>query len=158
MTAKNYSYTWTCKACKTSNTFMRSKHDAAFNIIPRKLPCRSCGRTEAASVSWDMPEVDLELLEAWYKNTNLSFLDQDEDLIIAGAEVPVFKAFFATDEHPPARQKDLGSILAIKLYDETFESPADRQWCIDWLQLNPKFWRGSTAGYILKKIKPILDA
>lgn len=152
----NYKYFWVCKVCKHENSLMRTKHQAAFEHSPKLPPCKSCGGNGWVSKGGAMPDIDEDLLEIWFANPNFYFLEQDEDLIIAGADLAILKNFLNADIDRKARSQTLGPIIAVKLYNEDFTSPEDRQWCVDWLIENENSWVEFTMSYIIKKIRPIL--
>jgi hypothetical protein len=153
---ETYLYSWTCKDCGHENSIERSKHEAAFDHSPKLGPCAHCSGTEYTSAGFDIPEIDEELLEVWFADPTLFFLEQDEDLIIADTDLEVLKGFLEKSSSKVERAKSLGPILAVKLYDINFSNLEQRQWCVNWLVHNKDKWINSTNGYILKDIKPLL--
>lgn len=153
---ETYSCHWTCKKCGQENSFERTKIEAAFNHSPKVPPCSNCGGTDIKSMGSALPDIDEELLEMWFSNPDLLFLDQDEDLIISGANLDVFKSFLAAKNETKARARAMGPILAVKLYDDSFNTPEECHWCIGWLANNRDKWAKYTAGYVTKIINPIL--
>jgi len=151
-----YQYSWNCKNCGHENTIERTKFEAAFDHSPELKPCTKCGGTDYSSASFDLPGIDLELLEAWHADPNLYFLSQDEDLIIADTDLDVLKAFVEKNDTNVERAKSIGPVFAVKFYDDNFNSPKQRKWCVRWLVENESIWVHSTDKYITKKIKPIL--
>ncbi|MEP3891055.1 MAG: hypothetical protein ABJN69_11390 [Hellea sp.] len=151
-----YQYNWTCKNCGHGNSIDRTKIEAAFDHSPNRAPCTQCGGTDLASAGYSMPEIDEELLEIWYADPALYFMDQDEDLIIAGADLEVLENFLEKNDLKIERAKLMGPIFAIKLYDDNFENSEKRQRCVQWLAQNKEKWVDSIDEYIMRKIKPVL--
>ena len=156
--AKTYTYSWTCTNCDTQNQFERTKFQAAFDHRPKLPPCKTCGGSKSRASGSAKPDIDTELLEHWFKNPELFFMEQDEDLILSDTDLPILKQFLSNPENQSKRKRSIGPALAVKLHDEIYESENDKQWLIYWLCNNPKCWRGQTWGYIKKKIDPILKS
>ena len=132
-----------------------TKYQVAFDHYPVVHPCQNCGGTDWESWSKDSVDIDIELLEMWYTDSTLSFCDQDEEVIIAEADISVFKEFLRA---PDNEQKAIavGSSLAEKLYNDVFENSKNRDWCIGWLLENKNSWYSTTEKYIIDQIKPLL--
>ena len=154
---QTFNYSWTCKNCEAVNKIVRTKYEAAFDHLPKRAPCTQCRGTEYISAGAAMPEVDSELLEMWFSDPNLYFLDQDEDLIIANTHLDVLKTFLQKEGRTGERAYAMGPVLAVKLYDDLFEDTEERGWCINWLSQNKNYWLGSTSDYVIEKIMPMID-
>ncbi|MEM7644823.1 MAG: hypothetical protein AAF366_20230 [Pseudomonadota bacterium] len=138
----------TCGTCKRDYVRPLTKYEAAFlDSLKIDTSCPHCGGSPSGS-SYGLPDIDLELLEAWYRE-GLQFLDQDEEIIIAGTDLSVFKAFIGTD---PDRATAVAEALAIKFYDDDFETDDDREWTADWLIENQEVVTSKSEDYILKEL------
>lgn len=154
MAELTYQVSWTCGSCTRLNEKKVGKVEAAFFDSARPRPaCKYCGSRlkRGAPSSREIPKVDLELLEIWFADKTLSFLDQDEDLIMAEAELDDIKSFLLGEHRPGKRASAIGPVIAVKLYDG-LGTHVEQDWMIAWLRTHEKHWRDRTMGYIKKKI------
>jgi hypothetical protein len=77
----------TCKKCNNTDKLFVSKRELVFELFDKNkiwnTPCTKCGKIECSSVGFSQPEIDEDLWSEWARNDELSFMSQDEDLIIA---------------------------------------------------------------------------
>ncbi len=145
-----YEFTATCARCKRDYTRPLTKYEAAFfDNLPLDRSCPHCGGTASAS-GHPIPDIDLELLEIWYKE-GLSFMAQDEDLILAPTKLPILRAFMGSDRDKAAA---IAEVLAVKFYEDEFDTAAERQWTATWLIENQDLWRRHVWDYIEKRADP----
>jgi len=154
---KTYPYSWTCKRCTHQNSFERTKYQAAFEHRPKIPPCIQCGGTKYSAASVSMPDIDLELLEMWAASDDLQFLEQDEDLIMADTPLPIFKAFLGNKPDDKMREGLLIWMSVLKLYEDDFERPEDRNWCIQFLLQRRDQWGNLDRDYIWERVLPLLN-
>jgi len=155
--SETYTYSWTCKSCAHQNSFERTKYQAAFEHRPTIPPCDQCGGTTYYAASTGLPDIDLELLEMWAADDDLYFLEQDEDLVIAGTSVSVLKAYLNNKPDDKSREALLIWVFVLKLYDGNFDTQDDRDWCIQFLRERPEKWGDTSLGYVWKRVLPILN-
>ncbi len=83
----NYKLIRTCKDCNNEDSFTLTKVEVAFeqynfNSI-WESPCTICKSMNCSSISNPMIKVDRELLDLWGNDSNLHFMEQDEEIILA---------------------------------------------------------------------------
>jgi len=110
-----------CKDCGNTDVFTLTKIEAAFSIEDsaiQKTACTKCGSFKWSSYWHNKPDLDGELLDAWGNGPNLSFLDQDEDIILAEeANVPLFLDAIDKQNYPQKKLNILLAALCIMVYD-----------------------------------------
>jgi hypothetical protein len=154
MAELTYKVSWTCGGCRRLNEAQVGKVEAAFFDCARPRPaCRYCGSRgkPIPPGGREMPKIDLELLEIWFEDKTLSFMDQDEDLMIADADLDDIKSFLQAEHRPGRRASAMGPVIAVKLSDG-LGTDVEQDWMIEWLKAHEKHWRDRTMGYIKKKI------
>lgn len=150
---------WECGDCGTNNSKELTRYEAAFlDSLDLRFECVSCGSTKYQTSSFTQPKIDADLLEAWFKDSSLMFMQQDEDLLVADADLAEIRAFLDRPDAPEARRAKLGEALAVKLYDGAFKNEAERRWILDWLRAYPEAWRPFAWDYIVEYVDEILKA
>ncbi len=154
----DYHTTRICKVCKHEKVTSLTKSEAAFFAVRfLALPCENCGSTEIGTGGWDIPDVDADLLTQWIEDEKLSFLDQDEELIVADAPFEALQAAYgkATSK---TRKGQLAISIAIKVYDDNCASESEEEACIGWLRTNVDAWRNwFDYDYVSRSIAERLD-
>lgn len=76
----------TCK-CGNTDEIELTKREAAFDLYDSKeiwnSKCSKCGGTKCVSTGLNKPDFDKELILEWGNNSDLYFMEQDEDLMLA---------------------------------------------------------------------------
>lgn len=123
---------WVCAKCRHEHSRQLSPEIAAF--VQRNqwdTTCPKCGGSKYASVSFPRPSLTEPLLDEWSSNHDLSFSDQDEDLLLATAEdVPLLSHFVKRCDIPEQKRATLLSALCVIVYENTFD-PSDPNAAID---------------------------
>ncbi|MBM7070093.1 hypothetical protein [Actibacterium sp. 188UL27-1] len=144
-----YTFSAACGSCHAEYTRALSKYEAAFfDSLDIDTHCPHCGQRPKLS-RHSLPDIDLELLEAWFADESLVFMIQDEDLIIAVTPLPILRAAIGDD---PARAARLAEALAVKFYDDLVESDEERRWLADFLRNNGELWRPVAMDYIVRGV------
>jgi len=69
-------------------------------------------------MSMPMPNLDLEIMEAWIADDDLNLMDQDEDIILASKEnLELLKAFVVRDDATLEKRSMLLSALCVLVHD-----------------------------------------
>ena len=153
---EKYDITWSCAACGHENTRILSRHEAAFfDSLDIDLSCHRCGSKDQSKSGRSIPEIDAELLEEWFSDGH-RFLIQDEELLIANSDVSEFVRFLAVETDLSSRRAAIGQSIAIKVYDNDFKSPEDREWCQNWLISFPEAWRPFSMDYVVRGVDEML--
>jgi len=115
----SFEQTRTCSECNQEETRQLEKIKAAFVQHSRwDSACGKCGSRDFSTLSYPMPNLDKEILEAWIKDENLSLLDQDEDIILASKEnLELLKAYVVRDDAKMDKRSLLLSALCVLIYD-----------------------------------------
>ncbi len=122
MDAPLYHVSHTCHNCRQTDYFETTRREAAFELVNPsmydKVPCTACGNTEYHVWGFSMCELERDLFIEWSQNTNLYFLSQDEDLIIA-EEKYLDDILFILDNNIglPNKRIILLSALFVLIYD-----------------------------------------
>jgi len=109
----------TCSDCGSEETRKLEKLQAAFiQHYDWNDPCSGCGGTRFSTMSMPMPNLDLEIMEAWIADDDLNLMDQDEDIILASKEnLELLKAFVVRDDATLEKRSMLLSALCVLVHD-----------------------------------------
>lgn len=86
------------------------------------------------------------------------FMQQDQELLVADADLADMRTFLDQPDDPEARRAKLGEALAVKLYDDDFKNDCERRWVVDWLRAYPEAWRPFAWDYIVEYVDETLKA
>ena len=109
----------TCSDCESEETRKLEKLQAAFvQHTQWDEPCQGCGGTQFSTMSLPMPKLDVDIMEAWIVDENLSLMEQDEDIILASKEnLELLKAYVVRDDARPEKRAMLLSGLCVLVYE-----------------------------------------
>ncbi len=129
MTDQQYYIERTCKTCHHVDKFPLTKKQRAFELYDSKQiwnsPCSNCKSSECESISLGPPVyIDKELLLEWGKNSELSLMPQDEELLLA-EETYVDLMFDLLDNENilPNKRKIFADALCVIIYDNLVDNP-----------------------------------
>ncbi|GET45974.1 hypothetical protein [Capnocytophaga felis] len=120
MEKDNYRLVKICK-CGHKEEFPLTKLEAAFGLFGNKywkMPCPKCGGTKSDSVSYNTPEIDVELFKIWSENEDYEFSEQDEDLILAKmANLSLLLEALDDEQFPKSKKIVVVNALCTLLFD-----------------------------------------
>lgn len=124
-----YDQTKTCSKCGFTEKRQIDKKIAAFETTREwNSPCIKCKTTSFKSASVAIPPPDSELLKIWAESTDLMFLDQDEDILLAEPENFDLLASFVQDASIELSKREiLLSAICVLLHDNTPEDEDDKE-------------------------------
>jgi predicted nucleic-acid-binding Zn-ribbon protein len=127
MTSQKYEQTRSCGKCGYEETRFLDELTAAFKETRLwNEPCSKCSSTNFSRASNSLPPLSLAQLEIWAINDKLTFLEQDEDLILATPDNLGLLLEFLDSPSTHIRQKRvLASALYILWYDTHPETGED---------------------------------
>ncbi|MEM8824740.1 MAG: hypothetical protein AAGF30_14125 [Pseudomonadota bacterium] len=145
----DWEFDGTCGVCGRDYTRPLTKYEAAFfDSLDLDMSCPHCGGAPSGS-GHGIPEIDLDLLETWWREDGLVFLSQDEDLIMADTKLTILRDFIGDDRD---KAEAMAPVLAVKFYSDFFDDDAEREWTARWLVTNRKAVSKFTETYILKEL------
>jgi len=144
----NYIVKCVCYDCEYPHELSLSKVQVAFFECLNIFVCEKCSCRKPNSMAFPDFKIDTEILEFWFKNKEVWFWPQDDELFLAMQPIQIFKDFLASKDDFKRRCIVIGEVLAIKLYDEDFNNSDERKWCIEWLNGHRSYWEQSSMDYI----------
>jgi len=119
MTPQKYEQTRSCAKCGYEEMRFLDELTAAFEQTRAwKEPCSRCGSTDFSRESNDLPSLSRKQLEIWAINDELSFSEQDEDLILATpTNLELLLKFLDSPNSHIRQRRVLASALYILWYD-----------------------------------------
>lgn len=103
-----------------------TKTQAAFvQRWPNRIgdSCSRCGSTAWAGTSIEQPPLDRELLDEWGSDPGLSFLDQDEEIVLADpSNLELLVEAIDHERYLSAKTRILVEALCVMLYDHSYPS------------------------------------
>jgi hypothetical protein len=119
MTSQEYEQTRSCEKCGYTETRFLDELTAAFEQTRLwEEPCSQCGSTDFSKGSCSMPLHTRTQFQMWATNAKLSFLSQDEDIILASPEnLELLLEFLDYPSTHIAKRRVLASALYILWYD-----------------------------------------
>jgi len=120
----DYILTRVCKDCQNTDYFSLTKTEAVFKLYDWasffNSPCTNCGSTTCQSLSSPFVTIDKEILDTWGNNSELRFLDQDEELILAEFKyLPMLLNAIDDSSYMGAKINILIEAICILLYNYT---------------------------------------
>lgn len=163
-----------CYDCRQEEKIGVTKVELAFSYYRDKMlskrPCPHCVALAGGSLGYSMVALDQELLDLWGNDSRLSFLEQDEDLVLADIlYVPMMLEALDRRKYKKHKLRTLVSALCVLVYDNlgaagTKKDAAKRQQVLDTvipaLQARREFVQraGSTVmDYIRKAVFPLIQ-
>lgn len=107
-----------------------------------------------------MPNLDIDIMEAWIADENLSLMEQDEDIILASKEnLELLKAYVVRDDAGPAKRAMLLSALCVLVFDSNDTDDAQTlEDAIKFLRNNRHLFEeigdGAIFNYIKEEVYP----
>lgn len=158
---ETFNASWTCANCNEVTTYTLSKREAAFfdTLKPEKsISCASCGGFISNGGGHPIPNIDNELLSEWATDPNLSFLSQDQDLILADAKAIWLAEHYLSVDTAEEQRGWLLAALMVKLHDDKFLDAAERNWTINFLKNHQADWTNYyIEPYVKKKVTGIIE-
>lgn len=116
----NYKYQKTCE-CENVDSFEVTRKEAAFNLKEQEIwnqGCSKCGSKDFVALTHPQIDFDLDLIVEWGNNSEYSFIQQDEELLLA-EENNVEMILEVLDYHNILNQKRkiLIEALCVIVYD-----------------------------------------
>lgn len=107
-----------------------SKREVAFELIDINEvlgpQCESCHST-TFSTTHEIPEIDFELLQEWSTNSDLHFMPQDEELLLADEKyLDMILEILDDVQLPDHKRNVLIDALCVIVYDNTVEENKKR--------------------------------
>ena len=158
-----FSFSWTCRDCKTRNEMPLSKFQAAFLEalkVKRSVECKKCGGRNVRGCAWAPPDLDdPELLQAWLSDKKLYFSSQDEELMLVDVRSSVLVELIESEATPPVRRGTLFLALVYKTVGKYFHNPDDARIAKEYLRETHADWGNSKAipFQTRKRVRAILD-
>ncbi|UXI70240.1 hypothetical protein [Tahibacter amnicola] len=121
-----YSYSVTCTECGAVDEGQVDEMTAAFAMEDHCDRCRQCGSQRVRS-SWAMPRISEATLTRWSREASLSFLSQDEDIVLSEADGELL---LACADHPqtlPEKRLTLARAICVRIHDGLTSEEDDRQ-------------------------------
>jgi predicted nucleic-acid-binding Zn-ribbon protein len=158
---ESYNATWNCSDCGYVSIYELSKREAAFFdslALEKTSRCIKCRGTNSSGSSRSIPDIDHELLSEWASDPNLSFLSQDQDLIIADLPARLIAEFYCSEKTDESQRSWLLNAIMVKLHDENFVGAEERTWTIEFLKRHRSDWsKFYIMPYILDNITPKIE-
>ena len=116
-----YYFYKTCDECNNDDSYEINKFEAAFETYDFDVPCSKCGSKKYSSIGHQRPELDKELLDIWGSNTELHFMQQDEELLLAELEnLPMILKAIDESKYHKRKIDVLIEAICVILYNNTF--------------------------------------
>ncbi len=124
-----YPQTWTCADCDETIERQIDELDAAFDQTREWNPkCPQCGCDRFSAMTCQTPKLSRTQLEKWRGDDQLTFCEQDEDIILAEKEnLGLLVEFVDDHQTPDAKRWTLLSALCVLLYDHSPASSEDEE-------------------------------
>ena len=124
---KQYSQYKRCNQCGYEDIRTISKLIAAFDASREwRDECPKCHSLAVKSSGCELPEIDEEIMLAWSEDNNLSFSQQDEDLMLAEYDYLNILLKYIDNENTLKNKKaTLLSTLCVLVYDNTPKEDGD---------------------------------
>ncbi len=122
-----YKQTRRCGSCEFQVVRKLTKREAAFVELRNQqelwdMPCPECGSKKCESVTQSLPVLDQELFDEWGISQNLSFCEQDEEIVLAE---PIYLQLILdgidSSTYLNRKKHILIEALCVLLYDALFE-------------------------------------
>lgn len=145
----DYSLSWTCGDCKTQNERSLTKFEAAFCEalkIHRKLCCKKCGGGSSTSMAYPIPDLaDPEIMQAWLGDKKLFFMQQDEELALAGIDARRLVELLRNPATPRWRGGTLLLALMEKVCAGIAAEPEEERVAKDYLRQTLDDWKDAKS-------------
>jgi hypothetical protein len=117
MSYKEHYWRYDCKACGQTDTFSCTDLECAFEeVFPRSFSCTLCGSKNIVPMGRSIPKFTLEIMEIWSMNKHRTFLEQEEDILLAEKEyLPFLEQFLIEAKTLDCKKKTIVLALADQL-------------------------------------------
>lgn len=112
----------TCHDCGHADELPVTKREAAFDLVNSVISRKYCVNCKSTSFSTGgtKPEIDAELLKEWAADNRLSFLSQDEELMLAqGDYLDIILETLDSNPRSAYKRNVLVEALCIIVYDNS---------------------------------------
>lgn len=116
----------TCKDCGNEDRVELTKEQVAFQLYDKSIERKVCSvfhSIQWQSIHHQIIKIDKALLAQWGADSNLAFLEQDEELILAEIEyLPIILEAIDAKGYLPGKITTLLEALCVLLYDNVANS------------------------------------
>ena len=118
-----YKQSKTCRLCESVEEREISTKQAAFESTRAwKKPCKKCGSIDFLSSSFEIPDMNRDLLILWAQDESLTVLDQDEDIMLADEKnLEILESLLHEDYTLKTKKAVIISSICVVIYDNLIE-------------------------------------
>jgi hypothetical protein len=127
---ENYIIERTCPNCGNTERICVSKRDAAFELVDINevlgQRCKKCSE-KTFSTTYEIPELDYELIKEWATNLDLHLMPQDEELLLANERyLENILQILDNVSIPDPKRNLLMEVLCVIVYDNSIDDNSSK--------------------------------